>query len=155
MQEVRATLPVHPVDLEPFRLGGAADRAAVAGAIDAACRDSGFLLVSGHGVPDELRAAVLDGFGTFFDLPLSEKRRFVVADEMANRGYSELGKEGLAYSRGEETPPDLFEAFNVGREDAIGPEYDRGAPSTPRTCGPIVPRGCERRGWRTSTRCAV
>jgi isopenicillin N synthase-like dioxygenase len=125
MEEVCATLPVHPVDLEPFRLGDAADRAAVAGAIDAACRDSGFLLVSGHGVPTALGDAVLDGFAAFFDLPVAEKRRFVVADEEANRGYSELGKEGLAYSRGEETPPDLFEAFNVGREDATGPEYDR------------------------------
>jgi isopenicillin N synthase-like dioxygenase len=126
MQEVRATLPVHPVDLEPFRLGGPADRAAVAAAIDAACRDSGFLLVSGHGVPAALCDAVLDGFGAFFDLPQAEKRRFVVADESANRGYSELGKEGLAYSRGEETPPDLFEAFNVGREDARGRDYDAG-----------------------------
>jgi isopenicillin N synthase-like dioxygenase len=125
MQEVRATLPVHPVDLEPFRLGGPAERAAVAAAIDTACRDSGFLLVSGHGVSTALCDGVLDGFGAFFDLPLAEKRHFVVADESANRGYSELGKEGLAYSRGEETPPDLFEAFNVGREDAIGPEYDR------------------------------
>ena len=125
MQEVRATLPVHPVDLEPFRLGGAAERASIAAAIDAACRDSGFLLVSGHGVPTSLCDAALDGFAGFFDLPLADKRRWVVADETANRGYSELGKEGLAYSRGEETPPDLFEAFNVGREDATGSEYDR------------------------------
>ena len=124
MQEVRATLPVHPVDLEPFRLGGPADRAAVAAAVDAACRDSGFLLVSGHGVPTSVCDAALDGFGAFFDRPLAEKRRCIVADETANRGYSELGKEGLAYSRGEETPPDLFEAFNVGREDTNGPEYD-------------------------------
>jgi len=124
MEEVRATLPVHPVDLEPFRLGGTAERAAVAAAIDAACRDSGFLLVSGHGVPAALCDSVLDEFAAFFDRPLPDKRRVVVADESANRGYSELGKEGLAYSRGEETPPDLFEAFNVGREDAIGPEYD-------------------------------
>ncbi len=125
MQGVRTTLPVHPIDLEQFRLGGAADRASVASAIDAACRDTGFLLVSGHGVPTQLADALLDGFGAFFDLPVEEKRRFTVADPMANRGYSELGREGLAYSRGDETPPDLFEAFNVGREDAIGARYDR------------------------------
>ncbi|HUI48996.1 MAG TPA: 2-oxoglutarate and iron-dependent oxygenase domain-containing protein [Acidimicrobiia bacterium] len=125
MPEVRATLPVHPVDLEPFRLGAPADRAKVAAAIDTACRDSGFLLVSGHGVPTATCDAVLDLFAAFFDLPLAEKRRVVVDDEEANRGYSELGKEGLAYSRGHETPPDLFEAFNVGREDALGPEYHR------------------------------
>jgi len=124
MREVRDTLPVHPVDLEPFRLGDGADRAAVAVEIDRACRDSGFLLVSGHGVPQATCDAVLDAFGAFFDLPLAEKRRYVVADESANRGYSELGKEALGYSRGAETPPDLFEAFNVGRDDATGPRYD-------------------------------
>ena len=141
MNEVRATLPVHPVDLEPFRLGGPADRAAVAAAIDTACRDSGFLLVSGHGVPTATSDAVLDRFGAFFDLPLEEKRRFVVADENANRGYSELGKEGLAYSRGEETPPDLFEAFNVGREDAVGPEYDKWRSFYAPNVWPEVPAG--------------
>lgn len=125
MREVRVTLPVHPVDLEPFRLGDGDDRAAVAAAIDGACRDSGFLLVSGHGVPLETCDAVLDAFGAFFDRPLPEKRRYVVTDESANRGYSELGKEALGYSRGEETPPDLFEAFNVGRDDASGQAYDK------------------------------
>ncbi|MDP9335615.1 MAG: isopenicillin N synthase family oxygenase, partial [Actinomycetota bacterium] len=138
---MRATLPVHPVDLEPFRLGGPAERVGVATAIDTALRDSGFLLVSGHGVPAPVCDAVLDAFGEFFDLPLAEKRRWIVTDETANRGYTELGKEGLAYSRGEETPPDLFEAFNVGREDAIGPEYDRHRPFYAPNVWPDHPAG--------------
>lgn len=117
-------LAVHPLDLEPFRLGDAADRAAVAGRLDAACRDSGFLLVTGHGVAGPTCDAVLDAFGEFFDLPADDKARFTVGDESANRGYSGLGKEGLAYSRGDETPPDLFEAFNVGGEDTDGPYFD-------------------------------
>jgi isopenicillin N synthase-like dioxygenase len=122
---VPGPLPIHPLDLEPFRLGDAADRRLVAARLDAACRDSGFLLVNGHGIAPQLCDAVLDAFGGFFDLPIEEKRRFIVADEAADRGYSELGKEALAYSRGEATPPDLFEAFNVGREDAVGPYFDR------------------------------
>lgn len=121
---VHAPLPVHPIDLAPFRLGGAAERASVADAIDRAYCDSGFLLITGHGVPLDLCDAVLDAFGGFFDLPLDEKRRVVVPDASANRGYSELGKEALAYSRGAETPPDMFEAFNVGREDVLGPYFD-------------------------------
>jgi isopenicillin N synthase-like dioxygenase len=118
------TLPVHPVDLAPFRDGTADDRAAVAGALDAACRDSGFLMITGHGVAPELTSAALDAFGAFFDLPVDEKRAATVADPAANRGYTELGTEGLAYSLGEETPPDLFEAFNVGREDAADPYFE-------------------------------
>ena len=118
-------LVVHPVDLEPFRCGTAADRRAVAVQLDSACRDSGFLVVSGHGIAPERCDAVLDAFGAFFDQPLAEKQRWVVADAAANRGYTEPGKEALAYSRGETTPPDLFEAFNVGRDDVDGPYFDR------------------------------
>ena len=118
------SLPVHALDLAPFRLGDAADREAVARDLDAACRDSGFLLVTGHGVPGPTCDAMLDTFGEFFDLPLERKERFTVRDDTANRGYSGVGKEGLAYSRGYETPPDLFEAFNVGGEETVGPYFD-------------------------------
>lgn len=117
-----APTPVYPLDLEPFRLGDAADRRLVAGRLDAACRDSGFLLVTGHGVPARLCDAMLDAFGAFFALPLDEKRRSVVADESANRGYSALVTDGLVHSRGE---ANLFEALTVGREDAVGPYFDK------------------------------
>ena len=121
---MRTTLPVHPLDLEPFLIGSDADRAEVARQLDAACRDSGFLVVTGHGVSCTACDTALDAFAAFFDRPDAEKRRVVVADPIANRGYSALGREGLAYSRGDETPSDLFEAFNVGSEDTIGPYYD-------------------------------
>lgn len=114
------------VDLEPFRTGGAAERRQVADEIDEACRSTGFLQIVGHGIPDGLCARMLDVTATFFDQPVEVKRRFVVADVAANRGYSAEGSEALAYSLGEEpSAPDLFEAFNVGREDAVGPVFDR------------------------------
>ena len=122
------TLPVHPVDLEPFRHGDVTAHTEVARSIDAACRDSGFLVLSGHDVPQDLCDRALDAFGTFFDLPEDEKRRYTLADPQANRGYSALGEEGLAYSLGADTPKDLFEAFNCGREDAIGPYYNTHRP---------------------------
>jgi isopenicillin N synthase-like dioxygenase len=136
-----ATLPVHPLDLEPFRLGGAAERADVAARLDDACRDSGFLCVTGHGVPQAVCDDLLDAWGTFFDQPLAEKLRWVVADDEANRGYSAPGKEGLAYSRGDETPPDLFEAFNVGRERAVGAYFDRWRAFFAPNVWPEVPAG--------------
>jgi isopenicillin N synthase-like dioxygenase len=97
----------------------------VARRLDAACRDTGFLVVSGHGVAQDTCDAVLDAFAEFFDGPEAEKRRVVVSDPTANRGYSALGQEGLSYSRGEETPRDLFEAFNLGNEDTAGAYYDQ------------------------------
>src|SRR4249920_3847640 len=120
MESMRTTLPVHPLDLEPFRHGSEADRLDVAHELDAACRDTGFLVVTGHGVPQSTCDAALDAFGAFFDRPEDEKRAVVVEDPSANRGYSALGEEGLSYSRGEESPRDLFEAFNVGSEDTVG-----------------------------------
>jgi isopenicillin N synthase-like dioxygenase len=122
---MRTTLPVHPLDLEPFRTGTLAERREVARQLDEACRDTGFLVVTGHGVPEATCDAVLDVFGEFFDLPDVDKRAVVVDDPAANRGYSALGQEGLSYSRGEESPRDLFEAFNLGGEDTDGEYYER------------------------------
>ena len=42
--------------------------------------------------------------------------RFRPKEVAGNRGYSPPGIEALSYSRGEASPPDLFEAFNVGPE---------------------------------------
>jgi isopenicillin N synthase-like dioxygenase len=106
--------PVTAIDLEPFRLGTDADRAVVAARIDAACRSTGFLAVTGHGVPDDLVARMFSVTTAFFDRPLDEKLRYRLADKAANRGYFAEGTEALSYSLGRESPPDLFEAYNVG-----------------------------------------
>jgi isopenicillin N synthase-like dioxygenase len=140
------TLAAHPVDLGSFRSGDPAERRRVANAIDRACRDSGFLVITGHGVPQQQCDDVLDAFAAFFDQPLAEKLRWRVEDDMANRGYSAPGKEALAYSRGEAGAPDLFEAFNVGREDAVGSYYDRYREFYAPNVWPDVPPGL-RSAW--------
>lgn len=106
--------PVTAVDLAPFRLGTGADRARVAAGVDAACRSTGFLAVTGHGVPDDLVERMFAVTTAFFDLPREQKLRYRLADKSANRGYFAEGTEALSYSLGRESPPDLFEAFNVG-----------------------------------------
>jgi isopenicillin N synthase-like dioxygenase len=108
---------VSPIDLTRFRTGTAAERRAVAAEFDAAGQESGFFAVTGHGVDPALLRAMLDVTSAFFDLPIEEKVRYVVADRAQNRGYAAEGTEALAYSLGEtDLPPDLFEAFNAGRE---------------------------------------
>jgi isopenicillin N synthase-like dioxygenase len=114
--ELRAGASVPVIDLGPFRSGDDAARREVAEQIDRACRDVGFLSVVGHGVPDELIEEMVSVTTAFFDLPVAEKQRFSVAEKSANRGYASLGSEALSYSIGEASPPDLFEAFNVGWE---------------------------------------
>jgi isopenicillin N synthase-like dioxygenase len=116
---------VAPIDLRPFREGTPAQRRAVARQFDAAGRRSGFFAVTGHGIDPALIAAMAEVTGAYFDQPIEVKASHVVADRAANRGYAPEGTEALAYSLGEQDlPPDLFEAFNVGRELTPGQEGD-------------------------------
>jgi isopenicillin N synthase-like dioxygenase len=85
--------------------------------IDVAATRVGFFQIADHGVPqvviDEMRSAT----EVFFSLPLSEKVLSGPPSPDVNRGYAAKGSEGLSYSLGIESPPDLFEAFNLGPED--------------------------------------
>lgn len=92
------------------------DRAAVARALDAACREIGFMQIVGHGIPAATVTGLLDAMDAFFDLPLDAKcawRR----PAAENRGYTPPKSEDLALSAGvqsEARMKDFFEAFNVG-----------------------------------------
>jgi len=83
--------------------------------IDQACRSVGFLSIIGHGVPQHVIERMLAATAEFFALPLDEKLGLRSPGPEVNRGYTAKGSEGLIYSLGVEgTPPDLFEAFNIG-----------------------------------------
>ena len=112
------------IDLAPFRAGDPGDRRGVAAAIDRACREIGFLVVAGHGVPAELSSAAMAVNEGLFALPIEEKMRYVPAGR-AQRGYIAMGRQGLAYSLDKETPPDLFERFSIGRVDVPDDDYHR------------------------------
>jgi isopenicillin N synthase-like dioxygenase len=117
-------MQVAPIDLRPFREGSSADRVRVGAKVDAAGRTSGFLAVTGHGIDPALMREMLDVTRAFFDLGVEEKMALWVENRAANRGYAPVGSEALAYSLGEtDLPPDLFEAFNIGRE--IAPQHER------------------------------
>lgn len=103
------SLDIPIIDLTAFRDG--TDPDSVAAAIADACEYSGFFIVTGHGVDLDLieaaRAQALD----FFHLPEQDKLA------LAPHPYSPYRAERLSYSRGEESPPDLKEAFGVGHPD--------------------------------------
>ncbi len=115
------TVPI--VDMTPFLHGDLGERATVAAAVDHACRDIGFLIVQGHGVPADVIADTLAATWAFFDLAESEKRRWISAKGDFRRGYMPVGGNALAYTLGEESPPDLIEAFTFGREDLPDEPY--------------------------------
>ncbi|MFZ0038747.1 MAG: 2-oxoglutarate and iron-dependent oxygenase domain-containing protein [Candidatus Acidiferrales bacterium] len=87
---------------------------AVARRVDEVCRETGFLAVSGHGVPDETIAKAWEAARAFFDLSTEKKLSVKMLYDGYPYGYSPLQAEALAKSRGDETPPDLKESFNIG-----------------------------------------
>ncbi|MFN2518118.1 MAG: isopenicillin N synthase family dioxygenase [Jatrophihabitantaceae bacterium] len=117
-------MPAVPIiDLTPWFAGGAQGRAAVAGQVDAALQDVGFLLVTGHRVPTALRDAVRGAARAFFELPAEVKQRYAVT--VGGRGWLPPGVEANGYAEGTETPPDLKESFAVGADEQTGdPEVD-------------------------------
>jgi isopenicillin N synthase-like dioxygenase len=108
-------LPV--VDVSPLLDAGAdAARCAEVGReVDAACRDTGFLLVTGHGIDPVLRDRLEALCREFFALPEEEKARIAMdRGGIAWRGWFPVGaeltsgrpdrKEGIYF--GTELPPD-------------------------------------------------
>ncbi|QQA44383.1 isopenicillin N synthase family dioxygenase [Pelagovum pacificum] len=124
MSHVVTNVPV--IDLGAFEAGTPSERRSLASAVDEACRETGFLTISGHGVPDADIAAVRAAVRAFFDGPAEAK---VALRPGPGRpyGYLGVGSEALARSRGEETPPDLKESFNGGPLTCPADETDRDA----------------------------
>jgi isopenicillin N synthase-like dioxygenase len=129
MNTLRPAVPI--LDIAPYRSGDEAARRAVAQAVGRACEEIGFLAITGHGVPEELTQRTAAAARRFFDLPAEVKR--AVPLTAAGAGYSPLQGERLAASRGEATPPDLKESFNVSA-DAAGNVW----PAEPRELQPVL-----------------
>ncbi len=122
---------VPAIDISPYVQGGTAEeRAAVAAAVDHACRTVGFMQIHGHGIPGPVTdglAAAMDGF---FALDLDAKKGYRTPPEI-NRGYSPPKSESLSLSLGVESATrmnDFFEAFNVG---ATAADYPQAAELSP------------------------
>jgi isopenicillin N synthase-like dioxygenase len=101
------------IDLHDWYDGDDAARAALAEEVDRALARSGFLLVTGHRVPEELRLRFRGAVDEFFDLPIEAKER--IPGSVETNGWIPIGREANAYADGGESPPDLKEGFSFGR----------------------------------------
>jgi isopenicillin N synthase-like dioxygenase len=106
------TIPT--IDLSPLREPGEHGRRAVARAIDAACTDIGFFMVTGHDVPRQLIETTRARAIAFFALPSEEKMKVQRPPAKISRGYNWVGDRSLSYSLGQAAPPDIQEAFAFG-----------------------------------------
>lgn len=117
-------LNVPIIDISPFRLGSEADKLAVARQVDQACRDIGFLVISGHGVDPDLIERTRAISRAFFDLPLERKLKVARPAIDVTRGYTGLHEESLARSRDTEAyGSDLNESLMIGPVDIPDPAY--------------------------------
>lgn len=114
MSSADNAIPV--IDLAPLATGGDAAWRAAAAAIDKACREIGFFTILGHGVDEDLIAAVRAQAVEFFALPRDDKMKVERPPQKISRGYFSLGDRSLSYSLGIAAPPDLQEAFAFGPE---------------------------------------
>jgi isopenicillin N synthase-like dioxygenase len=100
------------------------DQEAVAEQIDAACRQSGFFYIVGHGVPPELQQGLQALCREFFSLPSEVKQRIAMSKGgRAWRGYFKVGEE-LTSGK-----PDQKEGLYFGKElPADDPLVQAGTP---------------------------
>jgi isopenicillin N synthase-like dioxygenase len=101
-------------DLSRFATADVAGKTTLGREVDAICRETGFLAVAGHGVPQPVIDGVWTAARAFFDLPFERKLAAKAPYAGYPYGYLVPQAEALAKSRGEETPPDLKESFNGG-----------------------------------------
>lgn len=105
---------------------GAAERRAVAKAIDDACRDIGFFSIVGHGVPEPLLDRTRAMAEAFFALPEADKLAVERPPQKISRGYFRHKDRSLSYTLGVAAPPDLQEAYAFGPEVASDEAYQAG-----------------------------
>ena len=116
-------LPI--IDIAPFFAGDAQGRDAVAVEVDCACREIGFFLICGHGVPSAMIERTMALATAFFELPLAEKLKIKLPAPDISRGYTPLGEESLSYGLGEAAPGDLKEMVDIGPVDVPDDDYYR------------------------------
>ena len=111
--------PAFPVfDLARFEAGAPAEKRALGAEVDAICRETGFLAVSSHGVPEATIRDVWTKAEAFFAQALERKLKAQAPYPGYPYGYLAPETESLARSRGVDAPPDQKESFNGGPEHA-------------------------------------
>ena len=114
---------VETIDISPFLLGDCSDKLAVAHAVDLAFQNTGFLIITGHGVKQNIVHNAFYELKKFFSLPLNKKEqsRSKRSDNM--RGYVELEENTLSSSMSNYSPPDSFKRYTCWIPDIPNDDF--------------------------------
>ena len=108
---------VPTVDIGPFLDGDARGKREIAARVRETCERTGFLIICGHRFPMELLERAKRELFAFFDLSFETKQRWHPTGPSKQRGYHGFATRGLAYTLGQQTPPDLRETLFLGPVD--------------------------------------
>ena len=101
-------------DLAQFEAADQNERLELGCALDQICRDTGFLVLEGHGIDPSVISDVWGAAQGFFAQNSEVKQQVTPPYQGYPYGYLGPDAEALARSKGEDTPPDLKESFNGG-----------------------------------------
>ncbi len=114
-QIAEGRIPV--LDVGPALAGEAGAMEALAASIARSCRDTGFLVLANHGVPQALADGCFEAAARFFALPEEEKLALKVG--MLNLGFLPTGAQVIRTSKvNHNTKPNLNESFYISRDYA-------------------------------------
>jgi isopenicillin N synthase-like dioxygenase len=100
------------LDVGPYLAGTPGARAALADRIARTCEDTGFLVISNHGIDQALIDGAFAAAADFFDLDLARKLPLKVGD--LNIGYLPYGAQIVRTSKvNNNTRPNLSESFYI------------------------------------------
>ena len=112
-----AALPL--IDISMWRSKDPEFRRRIARQVDEACREIGFLVIKGHGVPAETIGRLERVVRNFFSLPVEEKQAVSSQNPEVYRGYTRIDSAALARAfNDEKAVPDFRETFTAGPEVA-------------------------------------
>ncbi len=109
------TVPV--IDIAPFVNEDAANKRRVVAAVNRACEDIGFLVITGHGIESEACERVFACAHQFFALPVEKKLEVLKPEGHTSSAYHAFATEAYANKHLMRTPVDLRESFGMGRPD--------------------------------------
>lgn len=105
---------VPTIDIAPFLQGGIGAGSVVA-QVHTACLNTGFFVVTGHGVDPVITANLYDNARHFFDLGEVQKESLIGQPaQLGGVAFAPLLQESLAATQGVATPGDIKESINFG-----------------------------------------
>lgn len=126
-QSAEASVAIPIIDISGFEDRDTERRGAIVKAVKIACERIGFLVITGHGVPNATIAHAFTNARAFFVRPIAEKMKIKRPGPGISRGYNNLASQSLGFTMGKAAPPDLMESLGFGQlELGDGPYWREG-----------------------------